>query len=306
MFKHYQIQNGKIVENGGDSCAVHVYVNPDEAERKFLIETLQIDEHTLNSSLDPDELGRVEFEATHTAVIIKRPKRYSSQDNFLFKISSFGIFLFVDKIVLISSEDIPLFEGRLLLKVRSLPDLLLKTVHRCIVHFEEHLQTIKKISEELESEINKAMTNRDLVHMFNLSKSLVYYLKAITSNGKVLEKLKINAAKMALATEELEYVDDAIIENVQCYEEANTYSQVLSSMMDAWVSVISNNLNIRMKTLTILMLCIMMPTLVISIFSMNLPLPLPHDGSLFSFWLVLGMSSASVVFIVLLWWYRKW
>ena len=82
MLKKYKIAESKLVENGLVEAPVSLYVNPDEAEKKFLVESLQIDEHTLHSALDPDELGRVEFESNHTALIIKRPKRYSSEDNF--------------------------------------------------------------------------------------------------------------------------------------------------------------------------------------------------------------------------------
>ena len=306
MLKKYQIQNGKVIQDGAQECPVHVYINPDETEKKFLIETLQLDEHTFNSALDPDEVGRVEFEANHTAIIIKRPKRYCSEDNFLFKTSSLGLFLFPDKLIVLLSEEVSLFDGRLFTKVRSLNDLLLKIMHRCILHFEEHLNVIQKISNEIEIEINKAISNRDLVNMFNLEKSLVYYLKAIVSNGKVTEKLKANTAKISFTTEAVEYIDDVIIENSQCFEEASTYSQVLSNMMDAWVSIVSNNLNIRIKTLTILMICIMLPTLIISVFSMNVQLPLAQEGTVTSFWIVVGLASASAAAIAFLWRYRKW
>ncbi len=300
MLKKYQIQDGKLIENGDAESRVYVYVNPDEEEKKLLIETRQIDEHTLNSTLDPEEVGRVEFESNHAAIIIKRPKRYSSQDNFLLKISSVGLFLFADKLIIVLSEEATLFDGKLFSRVRSATDVMLKVIHRCIIHFEQHLHVIQQISDELEREINKAMANRDLLHMFNLEKSLVYYLKAISSNGKVIDRLKTNAAKFNFSVEDNEFLEDVIIENSQCYEEANTYSQVLSSMMDAWVSLVSNNLNILIKNLTVVMICIMIPTLVISIFSMNVKLPLAQESTLWSFWIILGIAFSSVVLVILI------
>jgi len=305
MVRLYHIIEGKLVENGSENCAVCVYVNPDDKERAALVNQFQIDEHTLNSALDPDELGRVEFEANHAAVIIKRPKRYSSTDNFLLKVSSVGLFLFSDKVIIVMPEEAVLFDSRHFARLRSIPDVLLKVIFRCIQHFEDHLKVIQQISDELEYEINKALSNKDLVHMFNLEKSLVYYLKAISSNGKVIDKLKANAAKIGFTPEETEFIEDVTIENSQCFEEANTYSQVLSSMMDAWVSVVSNNLNIRIKMLTILSICIMLPTLIVSIFSMNVPLPLPHDSPI-SFWIVTSLAGLSIGIICWLWWQRKW
>ena len=305
MLRKFKIENGKLVENGHEDCPVLMYINPDEAEKKFLLEGLLIDEHTMNSALDPNELGRIEFESNHNAIIIKRPKRYSSEDNFLLKISSVGLFFFPDKIVILLTEDTPLFEGRTFTKIRSNPDLLLKLIHRCILHFEEHLQVISKISNELEREINQALSNRDLLHMFNLEKSLVYYLNAIGSNGRVIDKMKSNPLKFNFSPEDNELLEDVIIENTQCYEQARTYSEVLSGMMDAWVSIVSNNLNIRIKTLTVLMICIMVPTLVISAFSMNVKMPFP-EGSPISFWIIIGMAVASILGVVFIQRHHKW
>jgi magnesium transporter len=306
MLKKYHIIEGKLVENGDQNSTVHVYTTPDENERNYLINNFQIDEHTFNSALDPDELSRLEFEANHTAIIIKRPKRYTAEDNFLFKVSSLGLFLFSDKLIVLMNEDAGLFDGRAFQKLRSFSDAALKIIFRCIQHFEEHLNVIHKVSNELEVEINKALTNKDLLYMFSLEKSLVYYLKAINSNSKVIEKIKTNSQKIGLSQEDNEFLEDVVIEAMQCYEEANTYLQVISNLMDAWVSMVSNNLNIRMKTLTILSICIMFPTLIVSIFSMNVALPLPQHDALFPFWFISILAVLSIVSIILISRHRKW
>ncbi len=306
MIRKYHIIDGKLVENGIDESPIQVYINPDKDEKSFLVNTLQIDEHTLNSALDPDELSRLEFEASHAAVIIKSPKRYTAEDNFLFKISSIGLFLFADKLIIVLSEEAVLFDGRPFQKLRSTLDVFLKVIFRSIQHFESHLNIIHKISSELEAEINHALNNKDLVNMFNLEKSLVYYLKAISSNSKVVERMKTNAPKLGLSQEDSEFIEDITIETAQCFEEANTYLQVISNLMDAWASMVSNNINIRMKTLTILSICIMMPTFIVSLFSMNVALPLPQQASMWPFWFIVVLGSLSVVVIAVLWRIRKW
>ncbi len=306
MQKKFVISAGKLIESQEDNAQVLVFINPNEQEKSLLVNQFLIDEHTLNSSLDPEEVARIEFESSHTAVITKRPRRYSHADNYLFKIASAGLFLFQDKLIIILPEEQVLFDGRLFQKVRSVSDIMLKVVFRCIQHFEEHLKVIQKISDELESEINKAMTNKDLVYMFNLEKSLVYYLNAISSNARMIEKMRSSSVRMNLSTEDVELMEDVLIENGQCYQEANTYSQVLSGMMDAWVSVVSNNLNIRIKMLTIISLCIMMPTLIVSIFSMNVRLPVPQTGAIWPFWSILFLALFSGFFIVWLWLSRRW
>ncbi|RPJ23232.1 MAG: magnesium transporter CorA family protein, partial [Planctomycetaceae bacterium] len=101
MLKQLYITDGKITEIGEGEAPVWVYTAPDEAERRFLIEQLKIDEHTLSSALDPDELSRLEFEPEHVAMIFKRPKHYTAQDNFLFKVVSTGVFLFKERLIIV-------------------------------------------------------------------------------------------------------------------------------------------------------------------------------------------------------------
>lgn len=305
MLRRLDIVDNRLVETDADNARVLLYVAPTDEETRHLVTDFGIDAHTLASALDPDELGRLEFEPEHAALIVKRPKQYSSEDNFLFKISSVGIFMFRDKLVLIVAEDTLQFVGKQFQSVRSLTDVILKIIFRCIHHFEEHLKVFNMISDELERKINMAMENRHLLNMFTLGKSLVYYLNAISSNGRVMDKIKANAGRLGLGPEDLEFLDDVLIENTQCHELANTYSQVLSSLMDARVSVVSNNLNVLMKTLTLVMIAIMMPTLVISVFSMNVKLPMDQESSLLPFFGIMALAALSAAAVLVFWRQRK-
>ena len=304
MLRQLRISDGKLVESNDGQAVVFVYIAPDETERKYLLEQCRIDEHTLNSSLDPDELSRLEFEPEHIAMIFKRPMRYHAEDNFLFKVGSTGVFVFKNSLVIVLSEDAPLFEGRPFAKVQSIQDIFLRLIYRAIAHFVEHIRGINAISIELEEPIYTSMENKYLLNLFTLEKSLVYYLNAITSNGVLIEKLKNSAAKIGFTQEHIEFLDDMIIENNQCHRQAEIYSQVLSSLMDARASIISNNLNIRIKALTILTIVIMLPTLVVSIFSMNVKIPLAwHENA---FWIITALAAMSSALIGLLWWKKRW
>jgi magnesium transporter len=206
----------------------------------------------------------------------------------------------------VTAEDTLTFEGKVFQQVKSLPDLILKIIYRSIHHFEEHLKVVSMITDELEREISRSMENRHLLHMFTIEKSLVYYLNAISSNKRVIDKLRASAAKVGLTTEDIEYLDDVIIENSQCHELAETYSQVLSGLMDARVSIVSNNLNVLMKTLTFVMICIMVPTLVISAFSMNVKMPVEQENALWPFWFIMALAAASGAGVFAFWRYKKW
>lgn len=305
MQKGFNLAECRIVEGGPGPCALEVFINPTAEERRYLIEELKIDEHTLNSALDPDEISRLEFEPDHAAIIFKVPKSYSSREELLFRVSSVGSFLFHDRLVLVLSEDIPMFDGKPFSKIFSLSGLLLKLISRSIYHFLEHLKIINLISDELEQKINASMENRYLINLFTLSKSLVYYQNAISSNALLMEKLRHNAAKLGFKPDEVEALDDLIIENSQCYRQAEIYSNILASMMDARVSIVSNNLNIIMKTLTVITVYLMLPTLVVSIFSMNVNLPIRHDHP-FAFWLILLLAGISILSFMIFWRRRKW
>lgn len=304
MLKKFLIQDGKVVESSNDSGNIFVYINPDEHERRHLIDSVTLDEHTLNSALDPDELSRLEFEPEHIAVIFKRPKHYVAEDEFLFRVESTGLFLFKDKLLIVLSEEIPLFWGRPFAKVNSLNDLVLKMIYRSIFHFLEHLKVIAMISDQLEQKISIAMENKYLLNLFVLQKSLVYFLNAISANGVLVERMRTNARKIHLDSEDVEFLEDLIIENNQCYRQAEIYSNILAGLMDARVSIVSNNLNVLMKTLNIITIGIMVPTLVVSAFSMNVHIPL-SDHPL-AFYIILSLAAVSVLGFMFFWRHKKW
>jgi magnesium transporter len=304
MKTQYDIIQNRIVPSEQEHSPILVFTNPDELEKKYLIEELKIDEHTLTSALDPDELSRLEFEPDHTAIIFKRPRNYSGKDKLLFKVGSCGVFLFKTRLVLVQTEDIPLFEGKQFNNVQTLTETVLKLLYRSIFHFLEHLKVITMITDELERKINTAMENKYLLNLFTLEKSLVYYLNSINSNGGLIEKLKNNSTKLGFTTGEIELLDDLIIENNQCFRQSEIHSNILASLMDARASIVGNNLNVLMKTLNLITISIMVPTLVVSIFSMNVPIPGQEQQH--SFWLIMVLAIASVGLMMLVWKRKKW
>lgn len=277
MRKFYDIRDQQVVESDSPDSQIHIVVNPDEAERRFLIDTLNVDEHTLGSAVDPDELSRMEFEPDHVALIVKRPRNYSGGTQLLFKVDSTGFFLFKDRLVVVLGEDIPLFDKKHFRRVNRLQEVMLKLVYRSILHFHEHLKVINMIVDEVEGKINTAMENRHLINMFELEKSMTYYLNAIHSNSVLIDKIKATSAKLGLTEDEMEFVEDMIVDNSQCFKQAEIYSNILASMMDARASIVSNNLNVLMKTLTIITIGIMVPTFVVSAFSMNVRYPFQQE-----------------------------
>jgi magnesium transporter len=304
MLTNYYLSENRIVECSEEQSQIRVYINPDETEKRILVDKFNLDEHTLNSSLDPDEQSRLEFEEDHIAIIAKIPKNYSAENQFFFKVGSMGIFWFKNKLIIVSSEEITLFEGKQFQRVWSLNDVLLKIIYRKIYHFFDHLRIINMVSDDLEHKINESMGNKYLINMFTLEKSLVYYLNAINSNEVVIQKIRNFSNKFDFSEDEHEFLEDIIIDNNQCLKQARMYSDILASMMDARVSIVSNNLNILMKTLNIITISIMVPTFVVSAFSMNVGIPL--SGHPYAFWIILGLALISVISSMIFFRYKKW
>jgi magnesium transporter len=150
----------------------------------------------------------------------------------------------------------------------------------------QYLRHIDKISARIEQELHQSMKNKELIQMLRLQKSLVYFSTALKSNEVVLEKL-LKHEYIKKYPEDTELLEDAIIENRQAIEMANIYSSILTGTMDAFASVISNNLNIVMKFLTSVTIVMAIPTIVSSFFGMNVKLPLTGP---FSFWIICLIS----------------
>jgi magnesium transporter len=251
MLKKYQISNHSLLESE-DSSHILVYVNPDDAEKNFIIQTMHINEYDIASALDPEEVPRVTFEDDYTTVIWKKARTVLATERPFFNVSSAGIFIKENLLIVVLAEDSPLFDKRHQYKVQSSFDVLLNFLLHTTHHYMGHLRVIKQISNEIEEKIYTSMENEYLIKMFSLSEGLVYYLNAINGNNAVLVKLRNYCEKNDSLRCKTELLDDIMIENSQCLKQAEVYSQILSGLMDARGTIVNNNMNILIKNLTII------------------------------------------------------
>lgn len=304
MAKKYIFENNKLVETEADKAQVYLYTSPNLEEQKYLTDTFSIDEHTLASSMDPEEIARLEFEPTHAAMIFKRPKNYSGKDQLEFKVASMGMFLYEDKLVIVLAEDIPLFVGKRFNNVSTVQDVFLRLIYNAIAHYLEHLRVITLISEEIEDKMTDSMDNKYLLNLLSLEKSLVYYVNAITSNGFMFSRALSLGSRLWLSETQKEVLEDIIVENNQCQKQAEIDSNILSLLIEARANVINNNLNILIKKLTTITICLMFPSFIVSLFSMNVGIPLAEITG--AFWIICALAALSVIGIIAFWKYKKW
>ncbi len=252
MLQKYDLINSELVLNNESETAIHIYQNPTIEERQHLITSMNLDQHSLSSALDPDEISRIELKPDLTFMVWKHPENYGFQGEIRFNVSSIGLVLVANRLVIILAENISLFNEQHSYRMQHLLDVVLNICAQTTRHFLEHLKVIKQISREIQQKINTALENEYLIQMFTLGESLTYYLNAISSNTVVLTKLRNNSEKMGLSVEQTEFLDDILIENNQCYKQAEIYSNILSGLMDARGTLVNNNMNVILKNLTII------------------------------------------------------
>ncbi len=254
MIQRFALRDNSLVASESGESPVLVFVNPDAKEKEMLCSQFPLDEHTLLSALDPDEVPRLEIDDGFLSLIWKRPMNYSGQDNFYFNVASVGLFLLQNRLAVVLTEEVSLTPTgpRKTQKLESVMTVALAFLNETIHHYLEHLKVIEMISRELQRKINTSMENRHLIQMFNLSESLVYYANAINGNSAVLTRLRSHAEKAAFPQPIVELLDDLIIENNQCFKQAEIFSTVFSGLMDARGSLVNNNMNVMLKNLTII------------------------------------------------------
>lgn len=164
------------------------------------------------------------------------------------------------------------------------------------------MKQINKKTDEIERGLHQSMKNKELYGLLALEKSLVYFTTSLKSNKIVLEKL-LRLSHLKMYDEDKELLEDVIIETQQAIEMAEVYSSILSGMMDAFASVISNNLNMVMKFLTSITIILALPTMVSSFFGMNVDLPFQHQRHAFTFIILIVVFLSSLTTFVF--WKKK-
>ena len=167
----------------------------------------------------------------------------------------------------------------------------------------KYLKKINKETEIAESVLKSSLKNKELLKMLSLEKSLVYFTTSLKSNEVVMEKT-LRGRIIKLYEEDEDILEDAIIENKQAMEMSKIYSDILNGTMDAYASIISNNLNVVMKFLTSITIILAIPTMIASYWGMNVQVPFQNTNSPWPFYTVV-IFSVILGIIAMIWLKRK-
>lgn len=248
-------------------------INPTATELVEIAETYGIDVDHLRAPLDEEERSRIEVEDNYTLILVDIPVIEERIDKDWYGTIPMGIVVTDSMIFTVCLEETPVIDSFMDGRVRNFytykrTRFILQLLYKNASMYLHYLRIIDKKSEEIEEKMHKAQKNQELLELLELQKSLLYFTTSLRSNEIVLEKLmKIDSIKKYPEDEEL--LEDVIIENKQAIEMAHIYSGILNGMTDSFASIISNNLNIVMKTLATVTIVMSIPTMIFSAYGMN-------------------------------------
>ncbi|WP_298665353.1 magnesium transporter CorA family protein [uncultured Methanofollis sp.] len=277
---------------------------PDEAEIARAAGIMGMAPEDIRAALDEEERPRMETEEGKTLILIDTPIRVEGEPAGTYSTIPLGIAMNEDYILTICLQEIPILRDFIAGKVKTFytfkkTRFLFQILYRNASYYLNFLRQIDKRSYEVEKELHLSLRNEELIQLLNLEKSLVYFSTSLKSNEVVLEKI-LRSKPMRMFPDDEDLLEDVIIENKQAIEMANIYSNILSGTMDAFASIISNNLNIVMKFLASVTIVLAVPTMIASFFGMNVGIPL-QDSPL-AFAVIIGISmivSALIVFVLI-------
>lgn len=251
----FELENdtGLLRELTPDAGPITVLAAPNELEQQLLHDALGVDDHTIASVLDPEEISRVEFDAIteRVTIIWKRPDARADADAARFEVASVGLFLDPGRLTVVLADGNAPIEWEGFASVRSPVTLALRVLQVGVDEFLARLRAIRRTAGQIQARLSRTLDNRELVRMFDLSEDLLYYVDAIEANGVVLRRLRGLADRLGFSDADKEILDDLLIDNDQAARQGHIYSTVLGGLLDARGNIVNNNMNVLIKNLTV-------------------------------------------------------
>ncbi len=298
MMKIFKTENDEMRELSAPEkdCWISL-VKPTERELADVSARYNIDPDDLRAALDEEERSRIETEDCYTLILVDIPALEKHGDKDAYVTEPLGIILAKDAIITVCLKETPVLHAMKQKRANELRThmktrFVLQILYRNASLYLQYLRIINKKSDDVEQKLHDSTKNRELIELLELEKSLVYFTTSLRSNEVVLEKL-LKSDRVKKYPEDTDLLEDVIVENRQAIEMANIYSGILSGMMDAFASVISNNLNIVMKFLAVVTIVLSVPSIIFAAYGMNVPTQgMPLAGSPYGFFAIVTFAVA--------------
>ena len=303
MINYYKTINNKTIQldTYDDACWISI-INPSNNEINKISSKFNIELNDLKAALDREERPRLEVEDNYNMILIDIPID-ESDESIHYTTLPLGIFLIGNDILTISSVESNVINDFILNKVRNFDiskktRFLLQIFKQNAMYYLNYLLKIDKRTTEIEKNIYDSVQNKELIQLLNLEKSLIYFSTSLKSNEITINKV-IRSKNIKKYEDDEDFLEDVLIENKQALEMANIYGDVLSRVMDAFSSIISNNQNRVMSILTSITLSMSFVTILSGLFGMNVN-GIPFSNSPNGFLIISTFSIFTCLIISLL------
>ena len=282
MLDIYKTVDGQIARLDAveDGCWVNL-VCPSEEELNRVSSGLGVEPTFLRAALDEEETSRIDSEDGQTLIIVDTPAMEQDETGRVYSTLPLGIIVTGKHIITVCLKETSVVRDlqdglvrdvRTQQRTRFILNILLLVAKRYL----QYLKQIDKTYNHMERQLYKSQRNKELIQLLDLEKSLVYFNTSLKANEVTLEKI-LRGRIVTLYEEDHDLLEDVLIEVRQAIEMAQIYSSIISGMMDAFASVISNNLNVTMKVLSSLTILLAIPNIIFGFYGMNvMGLPLDH------------------------------
>ena len=312
MIQVYKHSNGHLEDNISLASAekgswIHV-VNPDSEDLQLVSMVTEIPTDVLKTALDTEERSHVEIEDNYIFVVINIPIILETDS---YDTLPLGIFITPDFIITLCIQETEVMRAFTenkypLFYTFKKTRFLFQILYRSATLFLRYLMQINRRTDDIEEILRHSMRNKEFFLLLELQKSLTYFTSALRSNGIVMERLMRLRRNTSLHhlikmyEEDEDLLEDVIIENKQAIEMVEMYSNILMNMSDTFASIISNNLNLVMKFLASITIMLAVPTIIFSLWGINVPVP--FQDTEVGFYYVVGIAMCcTIVAVIMLW-----
>jgi len=308
MVQCYNKIDGQLREQDGAKGACWVNITPpfiqEELEEVAMHFDIPLD--FLTDSLDIDERSRYEKEDDVRLIVLNSPvlNPHDEGNDAIYITVPVGIILVPDYIITITSSKNPVLQLFLDNKIKNFNPaddaaFVLQIMEQNVYRFLTCLKKLNQKRNHIEKELYDSSRNKELMELLSIEKALVYFMNSLSANELLKLKMKrTDFLQIRQDEDKADLFEDIIIDNSQALEMANVYTNILNGTMDAYGSIISNNLNLTIRRLTLITIILMVPTLIASFYGMNVPLP-AENGPYTS----LVIIAVSIILSMLVAWY---
>lgn len=274
MLNYYKSENGILneIHSIEKDCWINL-VDPTEEEINKILSETSIEADFIKSALDEEETSHIDSEDGITYITIDIPYASNPDGAIIYSTMPIGIIVTPDNVITVCLKENSIIREFTSKNIKGIHTnmktrFVLQILYKVSVRYLQYLRQIDKISKDVENQLRKSMKNEELIQLLDLEKSLVYFSTSLKGNEATIYRLS-KGKFIKMYEEDEDILDDVLMELRQAIEMSNIYSNILSGTMDAFASIISNNLNIVMKVLAEITIILAIPTIITSFYGMN-------------------------------------